>query len=251
MLDDDARAGTPLAEVLPLAEPVLELEVTPEPGRLLRRLRRRPRGPRDHRRAARRRALGRGRAGRRARARSSDFASVTVEVPELCPRFTARVFTDVEIGPSPLWLQARLAAAGQRPINNVVDITNYVMLLTAQPLHAFDLDKVPGGALIVRTAARGREDDDPRRRRAHASTPRRCSSATANGPTGIAGIMGGQVSEVSDGDDPGPARGRELERDQHPAHLAPARAALGGLARASRSSCTRSSACGRSGSPRG
>ena len=73
-------------------------------------------------------------------------------MPELCPRFTARVFTDVTVGPSPLWLQARLAAAGQRPINNVVDITNYVMLLTAQPLHAFDLDKVPGGALTVRTA---------------------------------------------------------------------------------------------------
>ena len=85
----------------------------------------------------------------------ADYASVTVEVPELCPRFTARVFTDVEIGPSPLWLKARLMAAGQRPINNVVDITNYVMLLTGQPLHAFDLDKVPGGALIIRTAAEG------------------------------------------------------------------------------------------------
>ena len=116
-----------------------------------------------------------------------DYASVTVEVPELCPRFTARVFTDVTIGPSPLWLQARLAAAGQRPINNVVDITNYVMLLTAQPLHAFDLDKVPGGELIVRTAERGREDDDPRRRRAHASTPRPCWSATRTAPPGSPG----------------------------------------------------------------
>ena len=71
----------------------------------------------------------------------ADHASVTVRVPDLCPRFTARVFTDVTIGPSPAWLQARLTAAGQRPINNVVDITNYVMLLTAQPLHAFDLDQ--------------------------------------------------------------------------------------------------------------
>ena len=97
----------------------------------------------------------------------SDYASVTVEVPELCPRFTARVFTDVEIGPSPLWLKARLIAAGQRPINNVVDITNYVMLMTAQPLHAFDLDRVPDGELIVRTASDGREDDHARRRRAH------------------------------------------------------------------------------------
>src|SRR4051794_5246435 len=62
--------------------------------------------------------------------------------PEICLRFTVRVFEDVKIGPSPLWLKARLTAAGQRPISNVVDITNYVMLLTGQPLHAFDLDKV-------------------------------------------------------------------------------------------------------------
>ena len=71
---------------------------------------------------------------------------MSVECPELCPRFTARVFEDVTIGPSPPWLKARLMAAGQRPINNVVDITNYAMLLTGQPLHAFDLDRVAGGA---------------------------------------------------------------------------------------------------------
>ncbi len=70
-------------------------------------------------------------------------ASVAVEVPELCPRFIARAFTDVTVGPSPLWLQARLSRAGMRSINNVVDITNYVMLMTGQPLHAFDLDQVP------------------------------------------------------------------------------------------------------------
>src|SRR4051794_36553922 len=64
--------------------------------------------------------------------------------PDICLRFTVRVFEDVAIGPSPLWLKARLTAAGQRPISNVVDITNYVMLLTGQPLHAFDLDKVRG-----------------------------------------------------------------------------------------------------------
>ena len=69
--------------------------------------------------------------------------------PELCPRFTARLFEDVTIGPSPAWLKARLTAAGQRPINNVVDITNYVMLLTGQPMHAFDFD------LVGRRPARG------------------------------------------------------------------------------------------------
>ena len=84
-------------------------------------------------------------------------AEVVVEDPDLCPRFTARVFEDVRVGPSPEWLKARLTAAGQRPISNVVDITNYVMLLTGQPLHAFDLDRVAGGRLVVRGArARGR-----------------------------------------------------------------------------------------------
>src|ERR1700724_446033 len=83
--------------------------------------------------------------------------AVTVECPDLCPRFTARVFEDVAIGPSPLWLAARLLAAGQRPISNVVDITNYVMLLTGQPVHAFDLDRVEGAPLTVRRAHDGEQ----------------------------------------------------------------------------------------------
>jgi phenylalanyl-tRNA synthetase beta chain len=127
----------------------------------------------------------------------SDYASVAVEVPELCPRFTARVFTDVEIGPSPLWLKARLVAAGQRPINNLVDVTNYVMLLTAQPLHAFDLDRVPGGELIVRTATDGERMTtlDGVERTFDAESVLVCDR---NGPSGVAGIMGGEASEVSD-----------------------------------------------------
>ena len=126
-----------------------------------------------------------------------DRASVTVEVPDLCPRFTARVFTNVTIGPSPDWLRARLMAAGQRPINNVVDITNYVMLLTAQPLHAFDLDKVPDGALTIRAATDGEKMTtlDGEERTFDAETVLVCD---ANGPSGIAGIKGGQTSEVDD-----------------------------------------------------
>jgi phenylalanyl-tRNA synthetase beta chain len=195
VLGDEVAAGTPLAEVLPLAEPVLELEVTPNRvdcfgvwgvAREVHAISAAPLAAEPWAEDAPVEGEG----------DVNDLASVTVEVPELCPRFTARVFTDVTLAPSPLWLQARLTAAGQRPINNVVDITNYVMLLTAQPLHAFDLDRVPGGALTVRTAAAGEEMTtlDDVERRLDAETVLVCD---ANGPTGIAGIMGGQVSEVS------------------------------------------------------
>ncbi|HET9198235.1 MAG TPA: phenylalanine--tRNA ligase subunit beta [Solirubrobacterales bacterium] len=195
-LDPELAAGTPLAEVLPLGEPVLEIEVTPNRSdcfgvhgvaREVHAITAAPLAADPWAEDAA--AEGEGKA--------DDYASVTVEVPELCPRFTARVFTDVTIGPSPLWLQARLAAAGQRPINNVVDITNYAMLLTAQPLHAFDLDKVPGGELIVRTASEGEKMTtlDDVERTFDAETVLVCDR---EGPSGIAGIMGGQRSEVSE-----------------------------------------------------
>jgi phenylalanyl-tRNA synthetase beta chain len=195
-LDGDFAAGAPLAEVLPLGETVLEIEVTPNRSdcfgvfgvaREVHAISGAPLAAEPWAEDAP--AEGEGEA--------SDYASVAVEVPELCPRFTARVFTDVKIGPSPLWLQARLAAAGQRPINNVVDVTNYVMLLTAQPLHAFDLDKVPDGALTVRTAAAGEQMTtlDGVERTLDAETVLVCDR---NGPSGVAGIMGGQVSEVSE-----------------------------------------------------
>ena len=123
-------------------------------------------------------------------------ASVEVRT-ELCPRFTVRGFENVTIGPSPLWLKARLSAAGQRPINNVVDITNYVMLLTAQPLHAFDWDRVEGGTLVVRRANDGEKmttlDDIER-----TLDPDVVVIDDAQGPTSIAGVMGGRRSEVSE-----------------------------------------------------
>jgi phenylalanyl-tRNA synthetase beta chain len=196
VLDDGPAPGAPLGEVLPIAEPVLELEVTPNRvdcfgvygvAREVHAISAASLAAEPWADDAL--AEGDGEA--------NDCASVTVEVPDLCPRFTARVFTDVTIGPSPVWLQARLSAAGQRPINNVVDITNYVMLLTAQPLHAFDLDKVPGGALTVRAAGEGEKMTtlDGVERSLDAETVLVCDS---NGPSGIAGIMGGQVSEVSE-----------------------------------------------------
>ncbi|HZO07119.1 MAG TPA: phenylalanine--tRNA ligase subunit beta [Solirubrobacterales bacterium] len=196
VLDDALVAGTPLSEVLPLAEPVLEIEVTPNRvdcfgvhgvAREVHAISGAPLAADPWAEDAA--AEGEGAV--------EDYASVAVDVPELCPRFTARVFTDVTVGPSPLWLQARLTAAGQRPINNVVDITNYVMLLTAQPLHAFDLDKVPDGELSVRTAAAGERMTtlDGVERELDAQT---VLVSDRDGATGVAGIMGGQVSEVSE-----------------------------------------------------
>ncbi len=196
VLEDGPLPGSPLAEAVPLSESVLELEVTPNRvdclgvygvAREVHAISGAPLGAEPWTEDAP--AGGEGEV--------ADSASVTVEVPDLCPRFTARVFTDVKIGPSPAWLKARLAAAGQRPINNIVDITNYVMLLTAQPLHAFDLDRVPGGALNVRTANEGET------MRTLDGVERRCDAETvlvcdAEGPVGIAGIMGGQKSEVSE-----------------------------------------------------
>ncbi|HYC80388.1 MAG TPA: phenylalanine--tRNA ligase subunit beta [Solirubrobacterales bacterium] len=195
VLDGALAAGSPLTEVIPLAEPVLEIEVTPNRPDCLGVF-----GVAREVHAVTGAALAREPWAEDATATAAgdvnDLASVTVEVPDLCPRFTARAFVGVKVGPSPLWLQQRLSAAGQRPINNVVDITNYVMLLTSQPLHAFDLDRVPGGELIVRTAAAGEKMTtlDDVERTLDAETVVVCDR---DGPTGIAGIMGGQVSEVS------------------------------------------------------
>ncbi len=196
VLDDGVAPGTPLGEVLPVSEPVIELE--PTSNRVdcfgVYGIAREVHAITGAKLAE---APWEGDAEATGEGEVTDYASVTVEVPERCPRFTARVFTDVRVGPSPLWLKARLLAAGMRPINNVVDITNYVMLMTAQPSHAFDLDKVPGGELIIRTAKPGERMTtlDGVERAFDEETVLVCDR---NGPSGIAGIMGGAASEVSE-----------------------------------------------------
>jgi len=192
--DSPLVAGTPLEQVLPLTTDVIELEITPN----------RP----D--------CLGVYGVAREVHAATGavlddppwifDAGSpepgvagvgVTVEAPELCRRFGMRAFEDVRVGPSPLWLKARLMACGQRPISNVVDVTNYVMLLTGQPLHAFDADRVAGGKLVVR---RGREGErlrtlDGADRELDPDTVVICDE---QGPSSLAGIMGGERSEVGE-----------------------------------------------------
>ncbi|MCW2999797.1 MAG: phenylalanine--tRNA ligase subunit beta [Solirubrobacterales bacterium] len=192
VLDDALDPGTPLAQVLPISDTVLELEITPNRPDCLGVY-----GVAREAHAATGAALAPPpwAADTHPGGDGIDGVSITVEVPELNPRFTARAFENVTIGPSPAWLRARLLAAGQRPINNVVDITNYVMLLTGQPLHAFDLDRVAGGQLTVRAARAGETmttlDDVERTLDEDVVL-----IADADGPTSIAGVMGGQRSEV-------------------------------------------------------
>jgi phenylalanyl-tRNA synthetase beta chain len=190
-LDAEFAPGTPLSDVLAISTDVLELEITPNRPDCLGVY-----GVARELHAATGAALAPepwlddpGSDG------PVEGADVVVECPELCPRFTARVFEDVTIGPSPHWLKARLMAAEQRPINNVVDITNYVMLLTGQPLHAFDLDRVSGAKLTVRRAQDGEQVQtlDGQTRTLDAQM---IVIDDADGPTSIAGLMGGARSEV-------------------------------------------------------
>ena len=187
------RPGTPLAEVLPIATDVLELEITSNRPDCL--------GvyavARELHAATEAELAPAPWSEDPAQAGEVDGAAIEVRCPDLCPRFTARVYENVRVGPSPPWLKARLMAAGQRPINNVVDITNYVMLLTGQPLHAFDLDRVAGARLVVRRAGAGehvRTLDGQER----VLDEQMVVIEDDDGPTSIAGVMGGARSEVAE-----------------------------------------------------
>lgn len=189
LIGRDLPPGTPLGDVFVPGEDVLELEITPNrpdclgvygvarevhavTGNPLAPL---PKGPAPT---------------------GDESFPIEVRDHEMCPRFTARIYRGVKVGPSPLWLKQRLSAAGQRPINNVVDITNYLMLLTGQPMHAFDMDKIRGGRLVIRNALPGEKVEtlDGVERECDEQTVLVCDG---EGPSAIAGIMGGAVSEVS------------------------------------------------------
>src|SRR6202167_52715 len=125
----------------------------------------------------------------------TDAARVEIEAPELCGRFTARVIRGVKVEPSPQWLRQRLEAIGQNSINNVVDVTNYVMFELGQPLHAYDLDKLSGGKIVARRARAGekwRTRDGAER----TLTKDMCVIADGARAVGIAGVMGGAESEI-------------------------------------------------------
>ena len=129
--------------------------------------------------------------------RVEDYISVEVVDKDLCPRYCARVVKNIKIEPSPEWMQRRLAACGIRPINNIVDITNYVMEEYGQPMHAFDLDTVSGKKIIVKRAANGEtfQTLDGQIRNLDENILMICD---AEKPVGIAGIMGGENSKITD-----------------------------------------------------
>jgi len=124
------------------------------------------------------------------------LASVAIEAPELCPRYTARVIQGIKVAPSPTWLARRLTTLGIATINNVVDITNYVLMECGQPLHAFDLSRVHGRRIIVRSAREG-EELQAIDHRNYALAAGMCMIADAERPVAVGGIMGGAESEVT------------------------------------------------------
>src|SRR3954451_22138721 len=191
LLPDSLQPGTPLADVLPLGDDILEIEtlynrpdltsiygIAREVAALLgTELRPMPgvEPPRD----------------------GDEPVRIDVEELERCPRYIGRLLRDVTLGESPAWLKARLIGAGMRPISNVVDVTNYVMLALGNPLHAFDFDKLVGGRIVVRRARPGEQLETLD------GTERELDTddlviADAERPTGIAGVMGGANTEVSD-----------------------------------------------------
>lgn len=126
-----------------------------------------------------------------------DYVKVEVKDHDLCPRYVARVIKDVRVGPSPLWLRQYLFAAGMRSINNIVDITNFVMLETGHPMHAFDLDMVEGKHIIVRKAEEG-EHITTLDGKEHPLTPSQLVICDEHKPSCVAGIMGGEESEITE-----------------------------------------------------
>jgi len=194
LLPADVRPGTPIAEALGLDDVLFEVNVTPNRPDCL-----------SHLGIAREVAALLGQAVRlpdaglaEAGAAASSLVRVRIEAPERCPRYTARVIEGVKIGPSPAWLARRLEACGVRSISNAVDATNYVLLELGHPLHAFDLDKVAGAEIVVRTARPGERITtlDGKER---ALDPEDLLIADRDRGSALAGVMGGGDSEISAG----------------------------------------------------
>jgi phenylalanyl-tRNA synthetase beta chain len=193
ILDPEAQTGEKLQTALNLADAILELEITPnrpdclsiigiarEVGAILDKKKRKP-----------------GVSVSESEPSVSQVTSVEIKDAELCPRYVARVIRGIRVGASPVWMQHRLKAVGFRPINNIVDVTNYVTVETGQPLHAFDFEHLEEKRIVVRRAERGEEIvtlDGVERQLG----PEMLVIADGKNPVALAGVMGGAYSEVSD-----------------------------------------------------
>ncbi len=193
VLDPQAKAGTPLVKELDFDDYTLTFELTPNRGDSMSAI-----GiARDLAALASRKVIKPKIELSETSEPASNAVKVTIDDPEGCPRYAARVIRNVKIGPSPWWLRKRLLLSGVRPISNVVDITNLVMLETGHPLHAFDLDRFGSDHVVVRKAVDG-EMFTTLDGRKHQLTPE--VLLITNGETGVAagGVMGGLDSEVED-----------------------------------------------------
>ncbi len=193
ILPADTKAGTPFSEIAGPPETVLELEVTPNRPDCLSLIG-----------MAREVATLLGKplklptpCVKESAIPVASLASVTIEDAVGCPRYTGRVVQGITIAPSPQWMQRRLSAAGIRPINNVVDITNYVMLESGQPLHAFDFELLEGRKIVVRRAKSG-ETMSTLDGAARELNTEMLLIADAKRPVAVAGVMGGAGSEIRD-----------------------------------------------------
>ena len=186
-----AVVGTPLNTALALSDPVLEIDLTPNRADCLSILGVAREAAAIQKTRLRYPAVGIPEADERIHR----IASVTIEAPEHCPRYAARALENVAVKPSPFWLQDRLLSVGLRPINNIVDVTNFVMMETGQPLHAFDFDQLAGNRIIVRTAAAGEAfiTLDGKERTLDAEMLMICDGEK---PVAVAGVMGGLNSEI-------------------------------------------------------
>ncbi|MEX2465092.1 MAG: phenylalanine--tRNA ligase subunit beta, partial [Gaiellaceae bacterium] len=191
VLAEPVEPGTPLADVLPLADVVLELEITPNRPDLLAvyGVAREVAALYDVELAPP--------PGHDPEPAGEEPVEVAIEDLEGCPRYIGRLFRDVQVGPSPPWLKARITAAGMRPISNVVDVTNYVMHALGNPLHAFDYEKLAGPRIVVRRARKG-EEFTSLNGNLRKLDPEDLVIADAERAVAFAGIMGGLDTEVRD-----------------------------------------------------
>ncbi len=194
VLDNELAEGTPLNQALAISDTVFEIGLTPNRPDCLSFIG-----------IAREIAPMVGRIGRpvtlpaitltESSDRIENFTSVAIDAPDLCPRYAARLVTDITVAPSPFWLQDRLLSIGLKPVNNIVDITNFVMLETGQPLHAFDFDVLAENRIVVRTAKDGEpfKTLDGKERILTDDTLMICDGEK---PVAVAGVMGGLNSEI-------------------------------------------------------